>query len=92
MLVGVLPYDLLPRHNSPELHMATPPSSHSLSMYENGKKKAKTMTTFVLFYFMYVYRPVGRGVAGMARATPTFGRFKPESTVGHPNFSEERGT
>ena len=32
------------------------------------------------------FRPVGRGVAGMARATPTFGRSKSKSTVGHPNF------
>ena len=52
MLVGVLPYDLLPRHNSPELHMATPPSSHSLSMYENGKKKSQNNDNicFILFY------------------------------------------
>ena len=30
-----------------------------------------------------VYRPVGRG---MAQATPTFVKSKPESTVGHLNF------
>ena len=35
---------------------------------------------------IYFGRPVGRGVAGMARATPTFGISKLEIKVGHPNF------
>ena len=31
-------------------------------------------------------RPVGRGVAGVAQATPTFDGYRVKSIVGHPNF------
>ena len=36
------------------------------------------------------HRPVGRGVAGVARATPIFGRSMAKSIVGHPNFWREK--
>ena len=60
---------------------------HSVKLIEGFFTASIDWLTYrYLFSSKYYLRPVGRGVAGMARATPTFGRSKPKSTVGHPNF------
>ena len=71
----------------------------TVSHLPNEKGKSNSFD-FIWKYVSFNGRAVGRRVAGMARATPTFGRNKPESTVqwatqtlggkmhliGHPNF------
>ena len=58
-----------------------------------GKSIALVLLTLLVSAMLFLKseagcscRPVGRGVAGVARATPTFGGYRVKSIVGHPNF------